>query len=361
MRVQYLPPTDVLGDAIRTPDARLSANTVRHVANAADATMVPSAPPKHAVHGRRYTRPVDAEPLRASAGLPAKARAQLGSNARYTPAALRKVPTVSALTSTNARRRLWLCFALCVLCMWVATVPVRVARSSPGALVLVGGGPTPAQVFERTLALSGGSRAVVAVLPHTFPSDTIGDSAVAMWATFHPREVIKVSRTDSSAAVAALERATLIWIPGGFPSYFMDTVRDTPIPDVIRACFAAGVTIGGASAGAVAMSRTMLADESTPDGTRIDGPPTVDGLGLWPEAIVSPHFTERRRLGPLIPVVQDHPALFGVGIDEGTAAIVSRGQIEVLGRGTVVIVDARGTRPRTLKAGTRMHYRIGTE
>ena len=272
------------------------------------------------------------------------------------------MPIGSTMTSGHARRPARVCLALGVFCALFATAHVQGAQSSVGSLVLVGGGPTPAQVFERTLALSGGSRAVVAVLPHTYPNDSIGDAAVAMWTAFHPREVLKVSRTDSSAAAAALERATLIWMPGGFPGYFMDTIKGTAIPDLIRSRFAAGVTIGGASAGAAAMSRTMIADESTPNGDSLDGPPTVDGLGLWPEAIVSPHFTERRRLGPLLPIVLGHPTLFGVGIDEGTAAIVSKGEIEVLGRGTVVIVDAKNsTRPRVFRAGTRVRYRVQTE
>jgi len=223
-------------------------------------------------------------------------------------------------------------------------------------LVLVGGGPTPSQVFERTLSFSGGQRSIVAVLPQTYPTDTIADAAVAMWSTFGVRDVVKVSREDPAAARAALERATLIWMPGGFQGLLMRAIDGTPIPQLIRARFEAGVTIGGASAGAAAMSRTMIADESAPDGHGIDGPATVEGLGLWPEAIVSPHFTERRRLNALIPIVTDHPALLGVGIDEGTAVIVSGGELEVMGRGTVVIVDVRSPHGRTLKAGMRFRF-----
>jgi cyanophycinase len=143
-------------------------------------------------------------------------------------------------------------------------------------------------------------------------------------------------------------------MPGGFQGLLMQTIRGTPIPEIVRARFLEGVTIGGASAGAAAMSRTMIADETTPDGGGIDGPATAEGLGLWPEAIVSPHFAERRRLGPLIAIVRDQPTLFGVGIDEGTAVIVSRGELEVLGRGTVAIVDAHRTKARILKPGTRV-------
>src|SRR5207247_10558751 len=100
-------------------------------------------------------------------------------------------------------------------------------------------------------------------------------------------------------------------------------------------------------------------DESSPDGHDSDGPVTGEGLGLWPETIVSPHFSERRRMNSLMALVRDHPALLGVGIDEGTAVVVSRGELEVMGRGTVVIVDARGMvsarspAVRTLKPGMR--------
>jgi len=226
-----------------------------------------------------------------------------------------------------------------------------------GHLVLSGGGPTPAAVFERTLALSGGRQAIVAVLPQTFPNDTIADAAVEMWRALRAGEVIKVSRTDAAAAGATLGRATLIWIPGGFPSHFMQTLAATPLGKIIRERFSAGVTIGGTSAGAVAMSSTMLADTVTPDGAPRPGPPTVEGLGLWPEAIVAPHFTERHRLASLNAALRDHPDLVGIGLDEGTAIVVFQGAFDVLGRGTVSVVEAGRNEVRRLRSGARFRYR----
>jgi cyanophycinase len=256
------------------------------------------------------------------------------------------------------RRFVSFCYVVCTVLVAFA-MSVQPAGAGPeGRLVLVGGGPTPAQVFERTLTLSGGHRAIVAVVPQTFTNDTIADAAVVMWRTFQPREVVKVSRTDPSAMRDALERATLVWMPGGFPGFLMRSIADTPIPEMIRARFEAGVTIGGASAGAMAMSRTMIADEASPDGRLADGPSTVEGLGLWPEAIVSAHFTERRRLGPLLPILDEHPTLFGIGIDEGTGVIVQNGEFEVIGRGTVVVIDPHNARTRTLKAGAHVRYAL---
>lgn len=234
------------------------------------------------------------------------------------------------------------------------------AAASDGALVLVGGGPTPADVFERTLKLSGERRAIVAVVPQTFPDDSLADAAVALWRGLRVAEVIKVSRTDSVAAQQAIERATLIWIPGGYPSYLVRSIRATPIPGLIRARFAAGVTIGGASAGAVAMSSTMLADDAAPDGSANGSGPTEDGLGLWPEAIVSPHFTERRRLTQLVNVVQVRPDLYGIGLDEGTAVIVRSGAFDVVGRGRVSVLEPGRPGVRLLRAGDRYRYRPRT-
>jgi cyanophycinase len=228
------------------------------------------------------------------------------------------------------------------------------AATRDGHLVLLGGGPTPADVFTRTLNLSGGRSAVVAVLPQTYPNDSIGDAAVALWQKAGALEVFKVTLDDLNRARAALDRATLIWMPGGFPSLLMKTLAGTPIPDSIRRRFAEGATIGGASAGAVAMSATMIADESTPEGQTTGEPHTEEGLALWPAAIVSPHFTERRRSGPLVAILRNHPGLIGVGIDEGTAIFISNARLDVAGRGTVTIVESANAPPRTLKSGGRL-------
>ena len=80
----------------------------------------------------------------------------------------------------------------------------------------------------------------------------------------------------------------------------------------------------------------------------------MQGLGLWPVAIISPHFTERRRSRPLLAIVKDHPGLIGVGIDEGTAIFISNARLEVAGRGTITILETANAPVRTLKSGGRL-------
>jgi cyanophycinase len=248
--------------------------------------------------------------------------------------------------------RTWAMLALSVAAWTIGAAAAITAASREGHLVLLGGGPTPAVVFTRTLNLSGGRSAIVVVLPQTYPNDSIGDAAVELWKKTGAREVFKLKLDDMDRARLILERATLIWIPGGFQGLLMKTLAGTPIPAVIRRRFAEGATIGGASAGAAAMSATMLADESTPEGDTTTGEPrTIEGLGLWSAAIVSPHFTERRRSGPLVEILRVHSGLVGVGIDEGTAIFISNSRLEVAGSGTVTILATPDAPARSLGSG----------
>ena len=68
---------------------------------------------------------------------------------------------------------------------------------------------------------------------------------------------------------------------------------------------------------------------------------TAPGLGLWPDVIVDQHFLTRQRGNRLISAVLDHPALVGVGIDEGTAVIVRGTAIEAIGKSAVIVIDPR--------------------
>jgi cyanophycinase len=241
-----------------------------------------------------------------------------------------------------------------VACTIVGAAPTLTGASREGHLVLLGGGPTPAIVFTRTLTLSGGRSAIVAVLPQTYPNDSIGDAAVELWKKTGAREVFKLQLDDMDRAQSALDRATLVWMPGGFQGLLMKTLSGTRIPDIIRRRFAEGATIGGASAGAAAMSATMIADESTQVGTAPGGARTMEGLGLWPDAIISPHFTERRRGGPLAEILRAHPGLVGVGIDEGTAIFISSGRLDVAGSGTVTIVESADGPVRAFRSGAHL-------
>src|SRR5690349_9520141 len=124
-----------------------------------------------------------------------------------------------------------------------ALVP-SICFAATGALVVVGGGGTGPDILAKTLELSGGRNAVVAVLPQSSAEPDAGDDSVKMWIDAGAKEAAKVSFTDPAAA-AALRRATLIWMPGGDQNRFMQAIAGTGLDEVIRERHKAGVTVGG--------------------------------------------------------------------------------------------------------------------
>ena len=67
------------------------------------------------------------------------------------------------------------------------------------------------------------------------------------------------------------------------------------------------------------------------------------GLGVLPGVIVDQHFEQRNRLGRLLAIIAQNPALLGIGVDEDTAGVVDPdGVLEVIGRRSVTIIDGAG-------------------
>jgi len=142
-------------------------------------------------------------------------------------------------------------------------------------------------------------------------------------------------------AKAALEQATLIWIPGGDQNRFMKAIAGTGLDEVIRARHRAGAVVGGTSAGAAVLSERMITGEADLQSLTSGKTVLAKGLGLWTGGIFDQHFLRRQRNNRLLSAVLDHPHLIGVGIDEATAVIVRGDQLEVVGRSAVVVFDAR--------------------
>jgi cyanophycinase len=142
---------------------------------------------------------------------------------------------------------------------------------------------------------------------------------------------------------AQLSKATGVFFTGGDQSRIMDALADSALLTALRLRYAAGVVFGGTSAGSAIMSPTMITGDG--DFTVIDAEQVQvrPGLALLPGVIVDQHFVKRQRENRLFGLVLRHQGLRGVGIDEGTALLVTgEWKAEVVGSGPVVLVDALG-------------------
>jgi len=233
------------------------------------------------------------------------------------------------------------------------------AASQPESrLVLVGGGERPPAALARFVAWAGGGSARLLVMP--WASGEPRESCEAILAELRPHgpgEAVcapvarldaqgKAGRLDAEAkarVLAQLSSATGVFFTGGDQARIMDVLADTELLRAIRDRHAAGVVFGGTSAGAAVMSSRMIRGDG--DFTVIDGDQVGvrEGLGLAPGLIVDQHFVKRQRQNRLFGLVLKHPEERGVGIDEDTALLVTAGgHAEVVGRGPVMLVDAKG-------------------
>jgi cyanophycinase len=82
---------------------------------------------------------------------------------------------------------------------------------------------------------------------------------------------------------------------------------------------------------------------------------TAKGFGFLTHAVVDQHFLKRERTDRLVGLLAKQPGLFGIGIDEGTAAVIHSRTLTVLGKSSVVTILSEGRGQKltqtTLKAG----------
>jgi cyanophycinase len=140
--------------------------------------------------------------------------------------------------------------------------------------------------------------------------------------------------------LAGLRQVSAVFFSGGDQLRITSLIGDTPIEEHIHDIFANGGVIAGTSAGASAMSETMLVRGSNASSFRIGDVSMAPGLGLLPNVIIDQHFAERGRIGRLIGAVSQNPRVLGIGIDEDTAIVVRGDRFEVIGAGAVYLVDA---------------------
>ncbi|HRO42911.1 MAG TPA: cyanophycinase [Flavipsychrobacter sp.] len=100
--------------------------------------------------------------------------------------------------------------------------------------------------------------------------------------------------------------------------------------------------IGGTSAGAMAMSNTMIY-EGRADHAHLKGEVKITtGLGFIQNSIIDSHFDKRGRFNRLAQAVAANPGATGIGLGEDTGVIVREGvHLEAIGSGSVVIIDGK--------------------
>ena len=99
-------------------------------------------------------------------------------------------------------------------------------------------------------------------------------------------------------------------------------------------------TIAGTSAGAMAMSNTMIYQGSSSEALLKGEVKITTGLAFIGNVIVDTHFVKRGRFGRLAQAVVSNPSAIGLGLGDDTGVLITEGnKFETIGSGLVIILD----------------------
>lgn len=207
-----------------------------------------------------------------------------------------------------------------------------------GSLVIVGGGRTTDPIREEFVRLAGGPRARVVLIPSACSACSLEhiEQCLSVWQRYSIASLDYVNATsreqaDSAEFVRPLEQATGVWMPGGYQGRLTELYGGTLVEQAIRQVLERGGVVGGTSAGAAVMSQVMILEGTTCEAI------TSRGFGFLQGAVVDQHFSQRGRHARLLQVLDDHPGLLGLGVDESTALIVRGNRLRVLGESRVTV------------------------
>jgi len=104
--------------------------------------------------------------------------------------------------------------------------------------------------------------------------------------------------------------------------------------------------IAGTSAGAMAMSSTMIYEGNATRAHLKGEVKITTGLGFIDSIIIDSHFEKRGRFGRLSQAVASNPSCIGIGLGEDTGMLVTGGdKMEAIGSGLVIIIDGHDLPP----------------
>ena len=241
------------------------------------------------------------------------------------------------------------------LCTWAQ----KSDGPSKGTLIVDGGGTTDS-VKDRFVALAGGKNARIVVIPTGASSLRFGSEKTildpdwlrerAEWTTYKEylkswlgTEHVTVLHTrdrkiaNSEQFVKPLQDATGVFLGMGNAGRIAEAYLGTRTQQALQDVLNRGGILFGSSAGSIILGSFIV--RGWPEKPLLMAKGHERGFAFLKNVAIDPHLTEAKRDYELINVVDAHPNILGIGLDEGAALIVRGDQFEAIGAGKVAIYD----------------------
>jgi cyanophycinase len=223
--------------------------------------------------------------------------------------------------------------------------------SPKGILIPIGGGEDKKEhktVLHRVLEETGKAHPKICVITvaTNLPKEVASDYRSA----FKQLGIKKINvihfenrtKADLPVNLTKVKNADVVLFSGGNQLKLSSLLGGTALLALIKEKFydEPKFVIAGTSAGAAAMSDTMIISGSSTDALIKGELELTNGLDFINSVFIDTHFTQRGRFGRLIQTVTCNPGVLGLGLGEDTAVVIHKGnEMEVVGSGLVVIMD----------------------
>jgi cyanophycinase len=239
-------------------------------------------------------------------------------------------------------------FGVLVLLFTYSAAPTAAQSShgpKKGTLLIAGGGTLGPEIWKRFMDLAGGPDAPIVFIPTAdgkiqYEPGSATEKALRAAGFRNITVLHTVNRTEANTKqfIQPLKKARGVWIGGGRQWRLVDSYLDTRTLKQLERVLKRGGVIGGTSAGASIQASYMV--RGAREGNEIMMAPGYErGFGFLQNAAVDQHLLTRKREKDMMQVIDKHPALLGIGIDEKTAILVRGNQFEVIGASKVAIYD----------------------
>ncbi len=222
-----------------------------------------------------------------------------------------------------------------------------------GTLIAIGGGENKAgkhSILRQVIEVTGKKKPHIEVIATatTHPKETAAEYAKAFASYGIKSGHIMINRykqVETKKFVQRLKKCDAVFFTGGDQLRLTTLLGGTCIPELLlnRYNREKNFVIAGTSAGAAAMSATMIVSGSPQDALIKGHLQLSNGFSFLANVFIDTHLTQRGRFGRLMHTVSCNPAVLGLGLGEDTAAIIRKGEIiEIRGSGLAIIVDGLG-------------------
>lgn len=221
-------------------------------------------------------------------------------------------------------------------------------------------------ILSHVVRESGGSTERIVIIPtaSSIPNEVAQNYLSAFGKLgCNDLHVLNIQSREEAEAPEALElirSARCIMFSGGDQSKIVDYIGMTLMHELLneKLCNEEDFVLAGTSAGAMCMSKEMIAGGSATEALVKGNVHMKIGMGFVPELIIDSHFVKRGRFGRLAESCAIFPHLMGLGLSEDTGVIIKNGiEFRVIGSGMVILFDPSGlshNNQHILKEGSAM-------